>query len=69
MDCIYAVCVCFLLLPQASVPCIRSSPVPSDLYTGLYRQYEIITMLHTQRNRMTEQFQRKYFVWFCFVRR
>lgn len=47
MDCIYAVFVCFLFLPQASVPCIRSSPVPSDLYTGLYRQYEIITMLHT----------------------
>lgn len=46
-DCIYAVFVCFLFLPQASVPCIRSSPVPSDPYTGLSRQYEIITMLHT----------------------
>lgn len=39
--------LCSVCMPQASVPCIRSSPVPSDLYTGLYRQYEIITMLHT----------------------
>lgn len=45
---LYLCSVCMLLfLPQASVPCIRSSPVPSDPYTGLSRQYEIITMLHT----------------------